>query len=237
MSSSLNDSVHLSRWLTLFSRHTSTFELRNRSWIEITIESFRMFSASVIWRSVRNLLISVMTFSIVIARWVIDEVEGLMICMRRYVSKISKMNINSSRSIVSLIAFTIIWSITSLLIVSLIDSVVRLSLIIWYARLSSAWYLFTTSIDQWASTNTALVIIVIEVTNWRNSLLAKFLSASVSMWSERLRYTSIQHKRSIFQVCLAEMFYSHLATWNRVASSTTCRMRWFSIYMTSTIIE
>jgi hypothetical protein len=86
-----------------------------------------------------------------------------------------------------LIAFAVIWSITSLLIVSLIDSVVRSSLIIWYARRSSAWYLFTTSIDQWASTSTALMIIVIEMTNWRNSLLAKFLSASVNMWSKRLR--------------------------------------------------
>jgi hypothetical protein len=35
----LNDSVHLSRWL-LLSRHICTFELRNKSWIEITIDSF-----------------------------------------------------------------------------------------------------------------------------------------------------------------------------------------------------
>jgi hypothetical protein len=63
----LNDSVHLSRWL-LLSRHTSTFELRDKSWIEITMNSFRMFRTSATWRSILNFLTSVMTFSIVIAR-------------------------------------------------------------------------------------------------------------------------------------------------------------------------
>jgi hypothetical protein len=47
MSSNLNDSVQLSRWLRL-SRHISTSELRDRSWIEIIIESLRMFKASII---------------------------------------------------------------------------------------------------------------------------------------------------------------------------------------------
>ncbi len=42
---SLNDSVHLSQWLVP-SRHISTSELRNRSWIELTFESFRVLSAS-----------------------------------------------------------------------------------------------------------------------------------------------------------------------------------------------
>jgi hypothetical protein len=182
ISSNLNDSIHF-----LSSRHIRTSELRSRSWIDVIIESFRVFNASIIWRSTRNFLISVMTFSIVIARWIIDEIERFIACIRKYVPKISKMSINSSESIVSLIALTIIWSIISLLIVSFVDSVIKSSLIIWYARRSSTWYLFTKSIDQWASTSTALMIIVIEMTNWRNFLLAKFLSASVNMWSKRLR--------------------------------------------------
>ncbi len=39
MSKNLNDSVHLSRWL-LLSRHINTFEFSDKSWIEITIDSF-----------------------------------------------------------------------------------------------------------------------------------------------------------------------------------------------------
>jgi hypothetical protein len=174
ISSNLNDSIHF-----LSSRHTSTSELRSRSWIEVIIESFRVLRASIICLSARNFLISIMTFSIIIARWIIDEVERFMMCIREYVSKINKMSIKSSESIVSLIAFTIIWRTISLLTIS------RFSKIIWYVRRNSAWYRFTTSIDQWTSTNTALMIIVIEIANWRNSLLAKFLSTSVSMWSER----------------------------------------------------
>jgi hypothetical protein len=111
ISSNLNDSIHF-----LSSRHINTSELRDRSWIEIIIESFRVFKTSIIWRSARNLLISSMTFSIIIARWVIDEVERFMTCIQEYVSKISNVSINSSRLIVSLIAFTIIWSTISLLI-------------------------------------------------------------------------------------------------------------------------
>jgi hypothetical protein len=129
ISSNLNDSIHLSRWLRL-SRHINTSELKSKSWIEIIIESFRMFKTSIIWRSARNFLISIIAFSIIITRWVIDEVEEFMTCIRRYVSKISKMSINSSESIVSLIALTIIWSIISLLIVSFVDSIIRSSLII-----------------------------------------------------------------------------------------------------------
>jgi hypothetical protein len=174
ISSNLNDSIHF-----LSSRHISTSELRNRSWIEITIESFRVLRTSIICLSARNFLISIMTFSIVITRWIIEEVERFMMCIREYVSKINKMNIKSSESIVSLIAFTIIWRAISLLTIS------RFSKIIWYVRRNSAWYRFTTLIDQWASTNTALMIIVIEITNLRNFLLAKFLSTSVNMWSER----------------------------------------------------
>jgi hypothetical protein len=107
ISSSLNDSIHLSRWFRLF-RHTNTSELRNKSWIEIIIKSFRMFNALTIWRSARNFLISIIAFSIIIARWVIDEIAEFMTCMRKYVSKISKINIKSSELTVSLIALTII---------------------------------------------------------------------------------------------------------------------------------
>jgi hypothetical protein len=177
ISSNLNDSIHF-----LSSRHINTSELKSRSWIDVIIESFRVFKASTIWRSTRIFLISIIAFSIVIARWIIDEVEKFMTCMRRYVSKISKMSIKSSESTVSLIALTIIWRIISLLTV---DS--RFSKIIWYVRRSSMWYLFITSIDQWASTNTALMIIVIEIANWRNFLLAKFLSTSINMWSKELK--------------------------------------------------
>jgi hypothetical protein len=183
MFSNLNESIHF-----LFSRHINTSELIDRSWIEITIESFRVFSASIIWRWARNFLISIIAFSIVIARWIMNEIEGFMTCMRRYVSKISKMSINSSESTVSLIALTIIWRIISLLIV---DSMFRFSFkfskIIWYARRSSAWYRFITLIDQWAFIEIALMIMIIEIANWRNSLLAKFLSTSVNMWSKELK--------------------------------------------------
>ncbi len=86
MFSNLNKSVHLLRWLRL-SGHTSTSELRNRSCTGITIESFRVFRASAICRSARNFLISVMTFSIVIARWVIDGAGKSMTCMRGYARK------------------------------------------------------------------------------------------------------------------------------------------------------
>jgi hypothetical protein len=177
ISSNLNESIHF-----LFSRHINTSELIDRSWIEITIDLFRVFRTSIIWRSTRIFLISIIAFSIIITRWIIDEIEKFMTCMREYASKTSKMNINSSESIVSLITLTIIWRIISLLIV---DS--RFSKIIWYARRNSAWYRFITSIDQWASTSTALMIIVIEMTNWRNFLLAKFLSALINIWSKKLR--------------------------------------------------
>jgi hypothetical protein len=51
--------------------------------------------------------------------------------MQKYVLNITKLSINSWKSIVSLIVFTIIWNRISLLIViSLIDLVVELSLII-----------------------------------------------------------------------------------------------------------
>ncbi len=108
MFSNLNDSVHLSRWFALLSRHTSTFELKNRSWIEITMNSFRMFKTLIICLSARNFLISIMTFSIIIVRWIIDEIERFIACMQRYASKISKMSTKSSESTVSLIALTII---------------------------------------------------------------------------------------------------------------------------------
>jgi hypothetical protein len=81
MFSNLNDSVHLSRWLRL-SRHTNTSELRDKSWIEITIESLRVLRASTIWRSTRNFLISIIAFSIVIARWVLRRAM-----VRKYFSK------------------------------------------------------------------------------------------------------------------------------------------------------
>jgi hypothetical protein len=135
MFSNLNESIHLSRWLTLLSRHTSTSELRHRSWIEITIESLWMFKTSIIWRSAQNFLISIFAFSIVIVRWIIDDIKKFMTCMRKYASKISKMSINLSESIVSLIALTITWRIISLLIV---DSMFKFSKIIWYARRNSA---------------------------------------------------------------------------------------------------
>ncbi len=120
--SNLNDLIYLSRWLTLLSRHINTSELKDKSWIEIIIESFRVFNASTIWRSARNFLISIIAFSIIIIRWVIDKVERFMTCMRKYASKINKMSINSSKSIVLLIALIIICSTISLLIV---DSVFR----------------------------------------------------------------------------------------------------------------
>ncbi len=139
MSSNLNDSIHLFRWLKLI-RHINKSELRNKSWIEIIIKSFRMFNASIIWRLTQNFLISIIAFSIIIARWVIDEVEKFMTCIRKYVSKISKISIKWSKSTVSLIALTIICK-TIFWLTS------RFSKIIWYARRNSAWYRFTASIN------------------------------------------------------------------------------------------
>jgi hypothetical protein len=143
MRSNLNDSVHLSRWLRL-SHHIKTFELRDRSWIEVIIELLRMFKASIIWCSARIFLISIIAFSIIIIRWVINEIKRFMTCMRKYASKISKMSINSSESTVSLIVLIIIWRIISLLIVDLMFKFLN---IIWYARCNSAWYRFLTSIN------------------------------------------------------------------------------------------
>jgi hypothetical protein len=74
MSSNLNDSIYLSRWLRL-SRHINTSELKNRSWIEIIIKSFWVFNALTIWCSAQNFLILIIVFSIIITRWVIDEVK------------------------------------------------------------------------------------------------------------------------------------------------------------------
>jgi hypothetical protein len=82
MLKSLNDSVHLSRFDALSSRHINTSELRDRSWIELTFESFRIFSASTICFSTRNFLTSVIDFSIIFARWVIDDVDEFMTWIR-----------------------------------------------------------------------------------------------------------------------------------------------------------
>ncbi len=91
---SLNDSIHLSRLVP--SRHISTSELRNKSWIELTFESFRVFSASAICFSTRNFLTSVIAFSMIFAHWLIDEDEGFIACIREYVSNISKMSTSPS---------------------------------------------------------------------------------------------------------------------------------------------
>ncbi len=177
---SLNNSVYLSRLVS--SRHINTSKLRSRSWIELTFESFRVFSASTICLSTRNFLTLVIAFSMIFARWVINDVDEFIACIREYVSNINKISTSSFELTMSLIVFMIIWSA-----ISLLTFFSRFSMIIWYARRSSAWYLSTTPIDQWASIEIDLMKIVIDVTNWRNSLLTKFFPTSINMWSENAK--------------------------------------------------
>jgi len=74
--SSLNGPVHLPLCPVLPSRHTSTSELRGRSWIVVTDRPFRWFSASSTCFFALILAISSIAFFIAAARCVIEGAGG-----------------------------------------------------------------------------------------------------------------------------------------------------------------
>jgi hypothetical protein len=108
MFSNLNDSFYVSDWLSLFSRKISTNEFNDSLCIKMMMKSFRVFNASFIWRIAINFWTSFIVFFIANVRWVIVNDETFISIIREYVSNISKMKINSSSSIESLMILNVI---------------------------------------------------------------------------------------------------------------------------------
>ncbi len=133
MLSNLNDSFHASDWLSLLLRKVSTSEFNDSSCIKMMMRSFRVFNASFIWRIAMNFWTSFIVFFIAIARWMIVNDETFISIIREYASNTSKMKINSSNSIESLMILNVICRIIS-------TSILEISVVvIAYIRRNKSW--------------------------------------------------------------------------------------------------
>lgn len=99
-----------------------------------------------------------MILSIAAAFYMILGIDGSILCIRIWASKTNKVGTKSSGPALLLTTWTAIWNTISLLIMLCRSSIITL-----YAWYKMAWYYSSSLIDQWASTNTFLIVLLNEV--------------------------------------------------------------------------
>ncbi len=151
---SLNEFLHDSDWLLLFSRYTRTSEFNDRAWIRIENESFRVFNASFTWRATIDFRISFIALRIAMNRWIIVDEKAFISIMRKYASKTSNVDINSLNSIESFNALNVICSVE-------FESMSEIfAMMMTYTLRSESWYRSIISIEWCVSIDTVFILML-----------------------------------------------------------------------------